>query len=94
MSAISGVPIDFSEFMARLAVTNGSEVVTTTGAQTSKDWCAIVILTDTVIASHTTSGMSGSLAGLNLKAGLVIMGNFTAITLTSGAIQGIKRANA
>lgn len=94
MSATAGVPIDNSEYMARTAVTNGSQIIKTTDAATARDWCAIVILNDTVIASYTCSGMIGDLAGLTLPAGLVIFGNFTAITLTSGAIQGIVRANA
>lgn len=93
MSATSGQPIDNTEYIARTAVTNGSTIVKTTAAQAGKDWCAIVILNDTVIASYTCSGMSTGLDGLTLPAGLVIFGNFSAITLTSGAIQGIHRGN-
>ena len=49
----------------------------------------VQILTDAVIASATDAAEknSGSLATLSLKAGTIIEGHFTAITLTSGAVR-------
>jgi len=96
MSATAGVPIDMTEYIARTAVTNGSFIATSgSGALTNKDWCAIVIINDTVLSSVTCGGMtnSSSLHTITLPAGLVIFGNFTGITVTSGVVQGIERRN-
>lgn len=67
----------------------GAVVETGTTALSGQNFFAVQCLTETVIASYTSSTLSGdSLAGVTLPAGTVIFGTFTAITLTSGAIIG------
>jgi len=51
-------------------------------------WSSVQCVTDTVFATLTDSGdTGGSLAGLTIPAGMTLYGNFTAITLTSGAVR-------
>lgn len=69
----------------------GSEdglLVTDTNAVTAKNFCAIQMVEDTVFSVLTSGTMSvqGAIADAAFKAGTVIFGNFTAFTLTSGAV--------
>jgi hypothetical protein len=48
-------------------------------------WRKLVALTDCVLASGTVAeDLSGTTAGLQLKAGVELIGTFSAIQLTSG----------
>lgn len=48
---------------------------------------AITMLSDTVFSALTNRDATGdSLAGATIKAGVTILGHFTAFTLTSGAV--------
>lgn len=59
------------------------------------DFCAFQVLANTVLSSITwpeLTDASGSFTGLTLPAGIVIYGQFTAITVTSGSILCYKAA--
>ena len=48
-------------------------------------WRKLVALADCVLASGTVAeDLSGTIAGLQLKAGVELIGTFTAVQLTSG----------
>ncbi len=67
----------------------GVVVETGTTALTSQNFFAITCLTDTVFATLTDGLASGdAMTGFTITAGLTIFGDFTAVTLTSGAIRG------
>ena len=64
---------------------NGSTVVFTTVAQTSKDWYCIYFPVESVVASITVADATGESAiHTTLPAGTTLFMNITAITLTSG----------
>lgn len=70
----------------------GVEYETGTTALTAKNYYAITTLTDTVFATLTNSLASGdAITGITIPAGVTLYGNFTAVTLTSGAIAGYKK---
>ncbi len=58
------------------------------------DWSRIQMLTDTVFAVLKDSQRTdhGNITALTFKAGLIIRGTYSAITLTSGAIFAYRRA--
>jgi hypothetical protein len=69
----------------------GGQVIVDTAAYTpptGASWHAIQIVQQAVIAAVTASSPTNAtaLVGLVLPAGLVIYGNFTALTLTSGKV--------
>jgi len=67
----------------------GSIYITNTSANSttgSDKWGVIQALSDTVIASLTSSTMTGTLTAIPLPAGAAIYGYFTSITLTSGKV--------
>lgn len=65
-----------------------SLLVTDTNAVTSKNLSAIQVIEDSVFSVLTSATMSvqGAIADASFAAGTVIFGNFTAFTLTSGAV--------
>ena len=64
---------------------NGSTEVSTTVAQTSKDWYCIYFPVESVVASITAADATGESALVTtLPAGTTLFMNVTAITLTSG----------
>lgn len=66
--------------------TNISDAVAHTGLKLK----VLQFIEDTVIASITETGASGTLkiTGVTFVAGMTIYGQFTAITLTSGSVRG------
>jgi len=48
---------------------------------------AITIINDAVFSLLTDTGSTGALTGLTIPAGVTLFGNFTAYTLTSGAVR-------
>ncbi len=72
-----------------LALGQGGTIVETgTTALTGLNVFAIQCLTDTVFATLTDAGATGdAMTGFSIIAGTIIYGEFTAITLTSGAIR-------
>ena len=69
--------------------TNGEGAVryiTDTTAVTGLSARHVVCLTDTVFATFTRTGATGSITGVSLPAGTLLTGPVTAITLTSGAV--------
>jgi|GEM_PF-5363890 len=65
---------------------NGWVRVTDDTPQADGDWCAIVALADTVIASITGTGITGDTSAIPLLAGMAIYGPITDFTLTSGDV--------
>lgn len=56
------------------------------------DFCAITTLATTVFALLTDSTATGdTLVGASIPAGVTLYGNFTAFTLTSGAVRAYKK---
>lgn len=71
----------------------GAVVETGTTAISGGDFEAIQCLADTVLASYTSSTLTGdSLAGVTLPAGTIIYARFSAFTLTSGKVIAYNRA--
>ncbi|HWL51353.1 MAG TPA: hypothetical protein VNQ90_02900 [Chthoniobacteraceae bacterium] len=64
---------------------HGAKVVTDTNEATGPFY-ALTALDDSVVASATSSNVSGNLTDLPLPAGTTIYGTFTAFTLTSGKV--------
>lgn len=65
---------------------------TGTTAITGGDFYALQCLTDTVFSSLTETGKSGdAITGITISAGQILFGQFTAFTLTSGAVRAYKR---
>jgi hypothetical protein len=68
---------------------NGTAAViytTNTTAVTNVNISQIMCLTTTTFSVLTRTGATGSLAGVALPAGTLLIGPFTAYTLTSGAV--------
>lgn len=66
---------------------NGCVYETGTTALTGRNFYAITALTDTVFATLTNSLATGdAITGTTIPAGVTLYGNFTDVTLTSGAI--------
>ena len=64
-------------------VVNTNDTTPVTG-----DFHAIQVLTDSVFALFTESGASGSaMTGFTIGAGTVLLGRFSAYTLTSGIVR-------
>lgn len=65
---------------------------TGTTAVTGIDCFAIQILTNAVFSSLTDDQATGdAITGITLTAGTVLFGNFTAFTLTSGAVRAYRK---
>ena len=75
-SAKTGTPYDNS------VATNTANTSAITG-----NFRAIQIVNDTVFSLLTDTGATGSLTGVTIPAGLILFGNFTAYTLTSGVVR-------
>ncbi len=58
------------------------------------DFVAILPLTDCVVNTITENNATGSLNGAVLPAGVLVPGDFTAITLTSGRARLYRKAPA
>lgn len=83
MDPISSNPIATAEFGQR-----GVIVETGDTALTGLNAYAIQILADANFATLTESNKTGDvMTGFDIPAGVVLFGNFTAITLTSGKIR-------
>lgn len=66
-------------------VVNTSDTTAVAGS-----FSALQCLADTVFASITEPGATGSLAGISLSAGTVLFGAFTGYQLTSGVVRAHK----
>jgi hypothetical protein len=82
--------------VANRAAENGSKIISDAnphGFSKSQPIIAIRVLVDTVVAALVSSNMEGTEAFYTARAMTsddpVILGNFTSITLTSGAVQAI-----
>jgi hypothetical protein len=83
MDPIESNPIATAEFGQR-----GVIVETGTTALTGIDAYAIQMLADTTFATLTEDNRTGdAMTGFAIPAGVVMFGNFSAVTLTSGAIR-------
>lgn len=60
--------------------------ITNTTAVTGLSAAYVQCLTDTTFATFTRTGATGSITGISLPAGTLLVGPVTAITLTSGAV--------
>ncbi len=70
--------------MADRAFDVGGSLITDS-TTTSGRWRKLVALTDCVLASGTVAeDLTGTIAGLQLKAGVELVATFTAVQLTSG----------
>ncbi len=65
---------------------DGVVYVTNTNPVVSINARHVVCLTDTVFSTFTRSSSTGSIVGITLPAGTLLVGPVTAITLTSGAV--------
>lgn len=75
----------------------GWDLNTTTGAQTSGNWFAILCLSATVFATLTDVGpnsRTGTIGSALFPAGALIYGAFTNFTLTSGSVIAYRTRNA
>ncbi len=62
----------------------GGSLIADTTVNTGR-WRKLVALTDCVLASGTVAeDLTGTVTGLQLKAGVELVGTFTAVQLTSG----------
>jgi hypothetical protein len=82
--------------VANRAAENGSQIISDTNPHTfstSRPIIAIRMLEDTIIAALVSSNMEGTesyYTAMDVTSDSpVILGNFTSITLTSGAVQAI-----
>jgi len=68
-----------------------SLLVTDTAAVTAQNFCALYCAEATVFSALTgTYTLQGALADCTFAAGTIILGNFTAFTLASGAVVAYK----
>jgi hypothetical protein len=83
MDPIESNPIATAEFGQR-----GVIVETGTTALTGLDAYAIQLLADTTFATLTEDNRTGdAMTGFAIPAGMILYGNFRAVTLTSGAVR-------
>lgn len=83
MDPIESNPIATAEFGQR-----GVIVETGTTVLTGLDAYAIQLLADTTFATLTEDNRTGdAMTGFSIPAGMIIYGNFRAVTLTSGAVR-------
>lgn len=83
MDPIESNPIATAEFGQR-----GVIVETGTTALTGLDAYAIQLLADTTFATLTEDNRAGdAMTGFAIPAGMILYGNFRAVTLTSGAVR-------
>ena len=83
---LRATPVDTKDQNGTGAVT----YITDTTAVTGLDAKHVMCLTDTVFATFTRTGATGSIVGLELPAGTLLVGPVTAITLTSGAVAAYE----
>lgn len=83
MDPIESNPIATAEFGQR-----GVVVETGATALTGLDAYAIQLLADTTFATLTEDNRTGdAMTGFAIPAGMILYGNFRAVTLTSGAVR-------
>lgn len=83
MDPIESNPIATAEFGQR-----GVIVETGTTALTGLDAYAIQLLADTTFVTLTEDNRTGdAMTGFAIPAGMILYGNFRAVTLTSGAVR-------
>lgn len=83
MDPIESNPIANAEFGQR-----GVIIETGTTALTGLDAYAIQLLADTTFATLTEDNRTGdAMTGFAIPAGMILYGNFRAMTLTSGAVR-------
>ena len=83
MDPIESNPIATAEFGQR-----GVIVETGTTALTGLDAYAIQLLADTTFETLTEDNRTGDvMTGFAIPAGMILYGNFRAVTLTSGAVR-------
>jgi len=75
----------------------GAEFITNSNSATSKNYCAITMLEDTIFttltANNWAAGSAGSVtSGVVFPKGLTIFGAFSAVTLQSGKVICYKGA--
>jgi hypothetical protein len=71
--------------MADRQFETGGTLITDTSAVAGR-WRKVIALTDSVLASGTVAqDLNGTLAGLQLKAGVELVGTFSAVQLISGS---------
>ena len=71
--------------------THQCDLVTSTAAKSGEQWCAIYCIETTVFTTLTgTVTVTGNLADASFAAGTMILGNFTAFTLASGAVVAYR----
>jgi hypothetical protein len=71
---------------------NGAEGIDSGDGAQAGNWFALQMVGDTVLSALTAVGDSGSpLTGLTLPSGMVIYGNFTAVTVTSGYVRAYNK---
>ena len=66
-------------------VTNLTDTTPDTGS-----WHAVQVLADAVFTTIAETGADGSLAGVTILAGTILVGRFTALTLASGKARAYK----
>jgi hypothetical protein len=69
---------------------NAVRYTTNTAAVTGVNFAQVVCLTDTVFSVFTRTNSTGSITGLTLPAGTLLIGPVTAYTLTSGAVAAYE----
>lgn len=71
---------------------NGAEGIDSGDGAQAGNWFALQAIGDTVMSVATGVGDEGSpIAGLTIPSGMVIYGNFTNVTVTSGYIRAYKK---
>ena len=84
--ATGGPPAPGSGMAVREVAGSGAvEYITSTAVKVGT-WKQVHCLTDTVFSVFSRTGATGSITGITLPAGTLLIGPVTAITLTSGAV--------
>lgn len=82
----SAFPFISADYNGRGAV----RYTTNTAAVTGVNYAQIVCLTDTVFSAFTRTNSTGSITGVTLPAGTLLIGPVTAYTLTSGTVAAYE----
>ena len=87
------LPVDGSGVTQPTKDQNGLGAVrytTDTTAVTGVNYAQVMCLTETVFASFTRTDSTGSIVGITLGGGTLLIGPVTAYTLTSGAVAAYE----
>ena len=79
-------PAPGSGMAVREAAGSGDVLYVTDTAVKTGTWKQVHCLTDTVFSVFSRTGATGSITGITLPAGTLLIGPVTVITLTSGAV--------